>query len=252
MDSQPQTTVSPETHSKRGRWMGLVITIIVVLLLLGATYVFMKSDSFSQAVPDGAVLASVNGIDITEGDVTARLEQMRTNLEAQGKNLEDPVLRSQTLEEIVDETLVLADAKAKGVIVTGAEIDEQYGQIRARFETEDIFIEELKKDNLTEESLRENIQRGLIINKYIAQIPNIAALTGTEEEIVAFYEQLKGQQVENLPPLEELKGEIETQLKTQKIATAIQGIIAELRSKANITTVNVEVPVDKGIPEEGQ
>lgn len=236
MDSQTPVGAAPEGR-KRGGWMGLVIAVIVLLLLAGAAYVFMKSGKLSEGVASGSVLASVNGASITESDVQERIAHAKTGLEAQGLNLSDSetskLLRSQALEEIINEMIVLADAEAKGVTVTDTEVDAQYGQIRSRFETEEQFTEELNKNSFTAETLRDNVRRELIIQKYVAQIESASTLSVTDDEVNNFYSQLQGQS-ENLPPLAELKAEIEAQLKNQKLAAAVQQVVQDLRSKANV------------------
>ena len=235
MDSQTPTA-APEGR-KSGKWMGIVVTLIVLLLLAGAAYVFMGSDKLTGNGLSGSVLASVNGTEITESDVDERISHAKTGLEAQGLNLSDPatseLLRSQALEEIINEMIVLADAEAKGITVTDAEVDAQYGQIRGRFETEELFTEELNKNSFTAETLRENVRRELIIQKYVAQIEGASTITITEPEINDFYAQLQGQS-ENLPPLTDLRVEIETQLRNQKLASAVQQVVEDLRSKADV------------------
>ena len=228
----PQTSAgAPEAPSRKGRWLGIVITIIVLVLLAGAAYVFTKGGSGED------VLASVNGIAITQVDVDLRISHAKTGLEAQGLNLSDPetssLLKSQALEEIINEMIVLTDAEAKGITVTEAEIDAQYAQIRGRFTTDEEFATELEKNSFTEATLRENVRRELVIQKYVTQIASASTLSITEGEVTAFYTQLQGQ-TEDLPPLTDLRGEIETQLKNQKLAAAVQTVVQELRSKATI------------------
>lgn len=236
---EPQSSVNnaPQVRRKRGGLIGLIVAVIVLLLLAGAAYVFMNSDKMAGVTGGGGVLASVNGTPITEDEVTERISHAKTGLEAQGLNLEDPqtrdLLRSQALEEIINERVVLADAQAKGVVVTDAEVDTQFNDIRSRFETEAQFTEELGKNQFTPETLRENVRRELLIQKYVAQISEASTLTVSEEEVTAFYDQLKGQN-ESLPPLTELRAEIEVQLKNQKLAGVVQQIVAELRSKADV------------------
>lgn len=241
----PQTNAAPEGRKRRGGLTGLLIALVVVLLLAAAAYLFMGSDRLANRLSDGSVLASVNGVEITEQHVNDRIAHARTGLEAQGLNLEDPathdLLRSQALEELINETVVLADAEAKGIAATEAEVEEQYSQIRARFETEAAFQEELANNSFTTESLRENIRRELTIQKYVSGIADDAALTVTDEEIEAFYGQLSAQ-TEGLPPLAELRPEIETQLRNQKLAAAVQQIVEQLKAEADITVSEEAAP----------
>ena len=248
MEPQSSANNAPQGGRKRGGLIGLIVAVIVLLLLAGAAYLFMNSDKMAEVGGGGSVLASVNGTPITEDDVTERISHAKTGLEAQGLNLEDPqtrdLLRSQALEEIINERVVLADAQAKGIVVSDAEVDTQLADIRSRFETEAQFTEELNKNQFTQETLRENVRRELLIQKYVTQISDASTLTVSEEEITAFYEQLKGQN-ESLPPLAELRAEIEVQLKNQKLAGVVQQIVEDLRSKADIqmnTDASTEVP----------
>lgn len=250
MDPQTET---PQAGTKGAKPLTWVVGIIVLALMGAAAYVFLSSDRLSSLTSGEAVLASVNGIDIKESDVTTRIGHARTGLEAQGLDLNDPqtraLLESQALDELINETVVLEDAERKGVSVTQEEVDTQFGEIRARFATEVEFDAELSKNDFTQETLRENIRRELTIQKYVAGIETSTTLTVTQAEIQAFYDELKGQ-TPNLPALVDLQVEIESQLKNQKLAQAVQQIVDGLRGEADITVHQEETTVPETIPAE--
>jgi FKBP-type peptidyl-prolyl cis-trans isomerase (trigger factor) len=232
---EPQAEAAKPQKSMVGR----AVVIILVLLIAGAAYYVFTSGmvpGLSQTGA-GAVLASVNGAPITQADITERLSHAKTGLDAQGVNPDDPVtrdiLQKQALEEIINETLVLADAEDRGIAVTESEVDAQYTTVRGRFATDEEFQAELSKNNFTEATLRENVRRELTLQKYVSEIATDMSLEVTEEEVAAFYKTLEGQ-TENVPPLAELKTDIENQLRNQKLATAVDELVNQLRANAEI------------------
>lgn len=232
----PQTQASG--NAPKSKFTSRIIILVVVILLGVAVYYASTSGMFSSlGVSGGSVLASVNGADITQSDVEERIAHAKTGLEAQGINFTDPatrdVLESQALEEIINETLVLNDAQAKGIAVTEEEVEAQYAQVRSRFDSDALFAEELSKNSFTEASLRENIRRELTLQKYVSGIASSTPLEVTQAEVVAFYESLKGQ-TENLPPLADVTAEIENQLRNQKLIAAVDSVVNTLRASAEI------------------
>lgn len=233
--------MEPETQggsAPKSKFTSRIIILIVVIVLGGVIYYASTSGMLSSlGVSGGSVLASVNGAEITERDISDRIAHARTGLEAQGVNFEDTatreLLENQALEEMINEILVLSDAKLKGVTVSDEEVDAQFTQVRARFDSEDLFKAELSKNSFTEETLKENIRRELTLQKYVSSIASSTPLEVTQAEVATFYESLKGQ-TENLPPLADVALEIENQIRNQKLVAAVDSVVNTLRAAAEI------------------
>lgn len=235
MDSQPQSNESP--RRSKGSTLTYAVAIIVLLLIGAAVYVFMYSDTLPSAAGDRTVLASVNGADITQGDVEERLDQSRTGLEAQGINLEDPnvkeQLESQMLQDIINQKLVLEDASKRGLTVSDTEVEQELTQLKATLGDEKAFETFLEKNKFTEAVLKVRIREELLVQQYIAEIANNAPIEATPSEIETLYQQLKNENA-NLPTLNEVRSDIESQIKSQKLGATLRSVIEALRNAAQI------------------
>ena len=234
--SRESVTATTNGKSSGGLFRNLLI-IIVLLLLAGGAYFYFSSNAKTDGEGENQTVATVNGVAITQKDVDDRIERTRETLLTQGTDISDPTVRAgvveQTITQIVNEMLVLEDAKRSGITVTGEEIDTEFANIKARFESEEAFKTELAKNYFTEETLRVNIERELITQKYVQKISADAQIEVTEDEITALYAQAKEQNAD-IPPLEDVRAEAENQIRNQKLAVLVSSAVEGLRADADI------------------
>ena len=97
---------------------------------------------------------------------------------------------SKTLEELIEEKLLLNWAEKNKIKVDKKEIEDFLKQIKSRFNSEDEFKKELKKMNITEEDYKKMIENTLTANKALEKILNINI---TDEDLKKYYENNKNQ-----------------------------------------------------------
>lgn len=240
---QEQTPQGNTTSGKKGKKLSLVTTVVIVLLLLGVGAYFLLGSDDNDATGQGggnAVVATVDGVEITQQQVNERIERNRTALETQGTDLANAETRAlieeQIINQLVNEALIVAAATEAGIEVTEAEVDTEYANIQARFETPELFESELENNLFTEQSLRANIERELITQKYIDQMTADAEIEVTDEEVQTLYDQVAAQN-DTVPPLEEVRDQVEGQIRNQKLAALIDQLISDLRADADIVIV---------------
>lgn len=128
-------------------------------------FLFLIASVAAFAEPLDKVVAIVNDGVITESELHAQLSVWRQQLQA--KNTEMPpekVLQKQVLNRLIDETLQLQLAKANGVVIDEAELDDTIGKIAADNHLSLTSLREaLQKEGMTFESYRENIRKELSI-----------------------------------------------------------------------------------------
>lgn len=123
------------------------------------------------------VAATVNGEEITMAEYNRRVESVKKGFEEQGldfsteqgKEMEKNI-REGVLDGLIEETLILQQAKEKGVLPTDQEIDEQLQQIKDSHKTEEEYQETLKNYQTTEEELRQVIKVNLASNKLYQKV----------------------------------------------------------------------------------
>jgi len=97
---------------------------------------------------------------------------------------------SRTLEELIEEKLLLNWAEKNKIKVDKKEIEDFLKQIKSRFNSENEFKNELKKMNITEEEYKKMIENTLTANKALEKILNINI---TDEDLKKYYENNKTQ-----------------------------------------------------------
>ncbi|MEX2598461.1 MAG: SurA N-terminal domain-containing protein, partial [Dehalococcoidia bacterium] len=182
-------------------------------------------------------VAVVNDEEISQAEFNSRIEQMRTAYESQGMELDDATLgqiEEQTLETMIDETLLTQEATEAGLTPSDDEVDEAMEAQTAQFPDEESLNEALEGAGLDEEGLRDLIAQQLSIQRYIeAQMEDAGGAEVTDEEIEALYEQYSSQ-TEEMPPLEDIRPQLEAELQQQQQGAAVQQIVDDLRESADI------------------
>lgn len=162
------------------------------LVLLGLLLVLLLS--FSGCAKTQEVVAIVNGEEITQAQLNERIQILGLIYgPAADVELAKPEVQEEILNEIVDETLLIQDAKKNNIEVNKEELDQQFSGFRSFMVqiigSEDEYKKELKERNLTDDHLKEYINSFLIINElYDLKTKDIEV---SEQELKEFYEDNK-------------------------------------------------------------
>lgn len=232
---QPSNNIPKKSKAKK-----IILIIIILLVIGGATFYFMTG-SFNNwkkiSILGGDSVAVVNGEKITRSEFDLRFNQIKEIAKSQGANLEDEKIVKEiektTLDEMINEKILIQDAKNKGLIASVADVEKAYNEMFAKFKNKEDFIKELTAQNLTEQSLKENIIRQLTLIKYVDQNIDSKNITVTEKEVSDLYKTLSEKQ-KNIPKFEQIKTEIENEIKQNKLRAKILDIIAKLKTGAKI------------------
>lgn len=122
--------------------------------------------------PD-AVVASVNGSSITAGQVTELAQTNKIRLRAQGTNLPegaDQELMRAALQMLIDGELMIQEAHKEGIDLPDEEIEAEVQAARAQFASEEEFGNYLRDAGLTEEDVREEAERRVLMRAYQALV----------------------------------------------------------------------------------
>ncbi|NOT34724.1 MAG: hypothetical protein HOP12_11215 [Candidatus Eisenbacteria bacterium] len=137
------------------------------------------------------VVATVNDDVILESDVEEQLYLFLMRNQAQPDSSMADTLRRQILQQLIDEKLVVSEAKRLTISVPDAEVtrqvDEAMREARGRMGSQQAFEEQLAKEGLNEEKLRERyrdeMRRQLMAQKLVQrQVPR-KPVTAAEAEV---------------------------------------------------------------------
>jgi peptidyl-prolyl cis-trans isomerase C len=133
-----------------------------------------------------AVVAHVNGKDVTKEDFEKMIKAAESNL---GMPIpaehRDEILR-RLLDQLVVHTLLEQEARARGLAATEADVDAKLKEVRQRFATQQDFDDALAERGLTLAALRQDAGRDITANKVIDA--ELSALPGpTDDETREYY-----------------------------------------------------------------
>ncbi len=145
------------------------------------------------------IAAVVNNQVVLQSDVEEQLYLFLMSAEADDVDSATvDTLRSQILDRLIDERLILGEATRQGITVTESEVarqaQEALKEAKARYETPAAYQEALRKENLTEEKLlqkfQEEAQRAAIVQRVVAK--QISRRRPSQAEAEAFFQANRG------------------------------------------------------------
>ena len=112
-----------------------------------------------------AIAAMVNDEPVLASDVEEQLFLFLQRAQARPDSAQVDTLRRQVLDQLIDEKLLLAEAKRQNITVSPAEIaknvDRAVADAKQRLGGEQAFAEQLRRENTTEARLRERYRADL-------------------------------------------------------------------------------------------
>jgi hypothetical protein len=218
-----------------------IILAGVSLLVLGACNDEGKEKATENTDGDGKVVATVNGKEILQSDYEVLLEETKATYAMQGMDTEnmDPEmekqLKTQVLDQLINTELLYQQAIAEDMKLEENAVNTRFDEMKAQFEDDKKFEEALEKNKLTEETLKERIEKELLITQYLEA--NMGEINVTDKEVEDAYnkykEAMEGQEQE-APALEDVKEQLKQQAINQKKQDKIVLIIQGLRGNNEI------------------
>lgn len=214
----------------------LIIAIIVALLvLLGAGGYYLYTQKFDK----GAVVALVGERKIYEKDYLESARLIEQNATSQGADIADEAIKAeiknQALEILINNALLLAAASQAGITSTDEDVQKKYDELAAQLGGPEALTTEMVKVGLTEEKLRSNIEERVLADKYIESATDIEVVSVSEQEVADFVQTVTAGGQE-LPPLEQIRPQIEQQILGQKQQVIVSELLAKLRSETTVET----------------
>lgn len=139
----------------------------------------------------GKVLAVVNGNEITEGELSERVEDMKRSMAgrmnpSEMSRMEDS-FRSQAFSNLVNYTLLVDQADEKEINVSDSELQERTDEIIGSYESEEQFSQRINELGLDRETFESRLTEQIRIDKLLeAETGSTEAPTG--EEVREYYD----------------------------------------------------------------
>ncbi|OUZ09434.1 hypothetical protein BHE97_10260 [Aeromicrobium sp. PE09-221] len=192
-----------------------------------------------DGIPD--VVATVNGEDITHDEFVSiyepQFEQMAGQAEMSGEPVDQDQLKQETLDLLIDNRLLVQEAEERGLTATDEEIDELLATYATNsgVESPEEYLAQLEEQqDLSAEQVRAQIADGVTVQSLVDD--EIGDAPASEEELRELYDQAVASQGEGaeLPPFEEVREQLEEQVRSQKQQETYQALVDAAREGADI------------------
>lgn len=135
------------------------------------------------------VVARVNGVPITLARVNRAVDDRVPRISGHGSisdaRRED--LRSQAVQELIQEELMVQDAKRRKITVAAADVDHEMAKMRTRFSDQAQYQLALSRAGLSEAEVRKGVERHLLV-KAVTQKEVTDKVAVTEASMRAYYD----------------------------------------------------------------
>jgi len=210
----------------------LIAVCVAVLLFIGAGYYV-----YTTQYGNGPAVAIVNGKKIYQKEYAESLTLIEQTVTQQGEDITQATVqeavKKQALEMLVNSALLITAAEKNGVTAEKDEIQVKYDELVTQLGSQEELTKKMAEVNLSEEKLRRNIRERIITDKYIESETKIKDITVSETEVTEFVKQISTGDTK-LPPLEEIRPQIEAQILSQKQQQVIQDLLEKLKGEADI------------------
>jgi parvulin-like peptidyl-prolyl isomerase len=239
------SATAPETQAKSKTGMHIAAIVIVAVTLLIVLFMLEKEgrsstglfDSYFASQESSATVAVVNGEEVTGKELNTSIQQFNQAALAQGVDTTNPDvvadIRNQALEVLVNTTLLKQAAQEQGIEVSDEATTERLETIESEIGGAEVLQSRIDELGLTRAELREDIQEEILIQTLLDGIFSEADVSVTDEEIQEVYDAAGGVEA-GLPPLEEVREQIEAQVRGTKEQAVIDEYLGELKAEADI------------------
>jgi hypothetical protein len=218
----------------------VIILIGIAAVALGAWYFLSPQEetqnSTTLTTNDSQTVATVNGEEITRGT----LNTFKTNIIAQqGVDISmidaetQAQLDAQLIHELIAQELVRQAVSASGIIASNEAVDSHIAAIVDQLGSEEAYDEALIVGDLSRDEFRLQVVQDLSTQAYFEQELQLSAVTATSEEIEESYAGAVAQS-ESIPPLDEIRSEVEQSVIQQKQQVLLGQHIEMLRENADV------------------
>lgn len=228
-------------HSKKTKMIVIVtlITLVIIGVIIFVAFKYKKQIVVSQ--DNNLVIAKVNGSEITKKEFSLAMSGIVNSIDFNRvdttKSTAQEDVMVETLNTLIDNELILQQAKTMKLSVTQNEIDNELIKIKSGFNSYDEYLASLSKTGVTEDELRSDIEKQLLMQQYETRVINPNVDTVSEEDINAFYKKLSDRYIAQgsiAPDLELVRNEIVKKLVEIKHDLVLQTEAKKLRKSAKV------------------
>jgi parvulin-like peptidyl-prolyl isomerase len=138
---------------------------------------------------DARAVARVNGVAITLTQVDRGVDEKVPRITGHGalSDSRRQVLRAEVLEELIQEELMVQEAKRQGLTVAKTAVDEETAKIKNRFADAAQYARALSRSGLSESEVRAGVERFLLV-KHVTERAVSDKVVVTDATMKTYYD----------------------------------------------------------------
>jgi len=203
--------------------------ILVVLVVFGSWY-FLSSKSVN-----GEVVAVVNGEKILNSEYQTLRSQISNQQGLDLANMDEKTsseLQKYVVDSLISKVLLKQAVDKSGISVSDEDVNGRIEMIKGQFEDNVGYEKALSDNGITENDLLSQIKDEIAVQSYLEKELTLSSIKLSDSEAKDAYDKIAA--VQEVPPFEEVKSEVEMSLLQEKQMELINGLIDRLKSSAEI------------------
>ncbi len=223
------------------------IAFLIVAIMGGALWYLLEKQGRVQTGVFAKITAlvrpepaavKVNGEKIAQSLYQKNYEQLALQAASQGADAADPAtaeqIKKQAIDVLVNSALLKQAAHKAGIVVTPEQITERYQGIVDAQGGEEALTARMAELKITKDGLMKDIEDEILIQTHLDTAVDIKSIEITKEEVDAFYKSVTSNPEVKVPPLEEVRDQVEQEIRYGKQQELIGEYIETLKKDAEV------------------
>lgn len=234
-------TTNTAPAQKSNPLLKLIVGLVLLAAVGAGAYYYYQSKQGTDGEANtemNEAVAKVNGIEVPRSEYNQSLEELTAAYTQQGLDPADPAVKAQIEEQAmrgaVNKELLLQAAAKENVTASDEDVEGEYQKVVASVGGEELLSVALNSMGRSEEELRADLEEQLIIDRFVKAKTSYEALSVTDEEVETYYNEVSAENTGEVPPLEEVKEALRSQLLFQKQQQVVSEFVESLRAGATI------------------
>jgi hypothetical protein len=193
-----------------------------------------------------AVVAEVNGAEIAKDEFVeiyqAQLQQMASQPQGPDNEVDEDELKKQVVNSLISTELLVQEADKREFSASDKQVDQTLQGLAEQngLTSVDAFMAALKEQGMDREEVQSQVRVQVKVEQLVAD--EAGDIEPTDKEVRALYEQMVAQQEQSgakgvgseVPPLKQVRPQLEEQLTSQKRSEVAQALVSTLRDQADV------------------
>lgn len=228
--------------SSKKQFTVLIISWATIMIVFAIVYVERNyKKSFTIIQDKESTVAFVNNSAISMKMLNMAMSGIIQSGQLNGVDTTKPEvqdkIRKEALDTVIDSELLVQKAKELKLVISQNDISSEMNKIEEQFGNREEFLNKIKSVGISEQDLRDDIEKQLLITSYQNKIYDSSKDIVKDSDIKIFYEALRKKYIEQdktVPELDQIREKIISKILDMRHQKYLDGVAEGLRKNAKI------------------